>query len=96
MTVGEVVGERRVVCALAALEVVSPVAGALVVVGEDDQPCAFEVELLLGRGAKGPVESLSDLPLVGFGVRATKGVPSTDPVTLMESRRECKMSWSWS
>lgn len=93
MTIGEVVGERGVVCALAALEVVSPVAGALVVVGEDDQPSAFEFELLLRRGAKGPVESLPDLPLVGGGVRAAKGVPSTDPVTLKELREECKIVW---
>lgn len=93
MTVGEVVGERGVVCALAALEVVSPITGALVVVREDDQPGAFEFELLLGRGVKGPVESVLDLPLVGGGVRAAKGVPSTDPVTIMEFREECKIVW---
>src|SRR5207342_515853 len=45
----EVVGERGRIRSLAAAEVVGAVAGALVVVGEDDEPSRVEVDLLLFR-----------------------------------------------
>jgi len=48
MTGREVVGKRGVVGPFTALKVVGTVAGALVVVGEDDEARGPELELLLG------------------------------------------------